>query len=252
VRVYAHRGRSGPPSVDGPVENTLPAVAACLVAGADGAEVDVRLSADGVLVVCHDPTLRRLTGSRLEVATTRWDELRTTCALSGVALARADDLLVALSGRAVVLEVKAPPPGRVPATGAAVVAALRRLRSAGHVLDVTVSSFSLEAVQAVASAAPPALRVRSALLGDAFSRPTGLVRRALEAGLDEVHPQVGALLADPGAVSTAHAVGVTVVPWTVNGGRVLRRVSALGVDGVITDVPATAQRALTGRRTAAA
>jgi glycerophosphoryl diester phosphodiesterase len=47
-------------------------------------------------------------------------------------------------------------------------------------------------------------------------------------------------------VATAHAVGVRVVPWTVNRGWALRRVAALGVDAVITDVPAAARRAVDG------
>lgn len=236
----------GPASVDGPVENTLPAVRACLGAGADGVEVDLRLSRDGVLVVCHDATLRRLTGSRLSVADARWEALRVSCARRGVALARAEDLLVALDGRPAVLEVKQPPSGRVGETADALLAVLGALRAAGVAVDVTVSSFALGVVQAVRQAAPPALGLRTALLGDVGVRPTGLLRSALDHGLDEVHPQVGELLAEPAAVATAHAVGVTVVPWTVNRGRALRRLAALGVDAVITDVPAAARTALDG------
>ena len=246
MRLLAHRGMPGPASVDGPVENTLPAVHACLGAGADGVEVDLRLSCDGVLVVCHDPTLRRLTGSRLAVADTRWDVLRASCARRGVALARAEDLLVALDGRPAVLEVKQPPPGRVTQTADALVATLGALGDAGVAVDVTVSSFALGVVQAVRAVAPPALGVRTALLGEVGDRPTRLVRQALDNGLDEVHPQVGAVLAEPAAVDTAHALGVTVVPWTVNRGRALRRLAALGVDAVITDVPAAARAALDG------
>jgi glycerophosphoryl diester phosphodiesterase len=37
---------------------------------------------------------------------------------------------------------------------------------------------------------------------------------------------------------------VGVVPWTVNRGRALRRLAALGVDGFITDVPRAARLAL--------
>lgn len=252
VRLLAHRGMPGTASVHGPVENTLPAVHACLLAGADGVEVDLRLSSDGVLVVSHDATLRRLAGSRLAVATTRWEVLRDAAARRGVALTRAEQVLVALDGRPVVLEVKQPPPGLVPATAAALVSALTALQAAGVPLDVTVSSFSLRVVRAVRQLAPAQLGLRSALLGDVVVRPTSLLRQALDAGLDEIHPQVAALLAEPGAVRTAHAVGVGVVPWTVNRGRALRRLHGLGVDAVITDVPASARLALAGRRTAAA
>lgn len=43
-------------------ENTLPSVAAALAAGADAVEVDVQLTRDGVPVLLHDATLKRLWG----------------------------------------------------------------------------------------------------------------------------------------------------------------------------------------------
>lgn len=43
-------------------ENTLPSVAAAIQAGADAVEVDVQLTRDGVPVLLHDPTLKRLWG----------------------------------------------------------------------------------------------------------------------------------------------------------------------------------------------
>ena len=46
------------------------------------------------------------------------------------------------------------------------------------------------------------------------------------------------------AVASAHALGVGVVPWTVNRGRALRRLAALGVNAMITDVPRSARLAL--------
>lgn len=57
-RVFAHRGGCalGP-------ENTIAAFDRGLAAGADGLELDIRLSADGIVVVCHDETLDRTTNS---------------------------------------------------------------------------------------------------------------------------------------------------------------------------------------------
>ena len=240
MRLYAHRGSPGPSSV----ENTLPAVAACLHDGADGVEVDLRLSADGVLVVSHDPTLRRLAGTRLAVATSTWEELRVASACAGVPLTRVEEVLAVLAGRPAVLEVKRPLPGAVPETVAALVAVLADLRRSGLPLDVTVSSFSPAVVAEVRDRAPQELGLRTALLGDVRDRPTSLLRQALEDGHDQVHPNVAALLAEPAAVGRAHALGVGVVPWTVNRGRALRRLAALGVDGFITDVPRSARLAL--------
>jgi glycerophosphoryl diester phosphodiesterase len=55
-RVFAHRGGCalGP-------ENTVAAFERGLAAGADGLELDVHLSSDGIVVVCHDATLDRTT-----------------------------------------------------------------------------------------------------------------------------------------------------------------------------------------------
>jgi len=247
VRLYAHRGSPGPTSV----ENTVPAVWAALAAGADGVEVDLRLARDGVLVVCHDADLRRLAGSSLSVASTDWDDLRTACDARGVPLARAEWLLAAAAGRHVVLELKHPPPGLVPATARALVDLLTALGAAGLPLDVTVSSFSANLAATVREVAPAALGLRTALLGRLSDRPTALLRRALDAGHDEMHPHVAALLAEPAAVARAHALGVSVVPWTVNRSRALRRLDSLGVDAAITDVPASARLALTARRAVA-
>jgi glycerophosphoryl diester phosphodiesterase len=228
------------------VENTVPAVAAALSAGADGVEVDLRLSYDGVLVVAHDADLRRVAASPLAVATSTWDDLRTACDRRRVPLARAEWLLTAAAGRPVVLELKHPPPGLTPVTARAVVDLLATLGRAALPVDVTVSSFSPALVDAVRASAPATLGLRTALLGRGSDRPSTLVRHALDAGHDEVHPHVAALLAEPSAVARAHALGVTVVPWTVNRNRALRRLAHLGVDGMITDVPAAARMALTG------
>lgn len=45
-------------------ENTISGLVAAAEAGADGVELDVRISADGVPMVIHDPDLRRTTGQR--------------------------------------------------------------------------------------------------------------------------------------------------------------------------------------------
>ncbi|MCC7360725.1 MAG: hypothetical protein IT317_14685 [Anaerolineales bacterium] len=69
--VIAHRGASA----DAP-ENTLSAFALALEQGADGLELDVTLSADGVPVVIHDDTLDRTTDGRGRVARHTLAELK--------------------------------------------------------------------------------------------------------------------------------------------------------------------------------
>src|SRR5688572_18139183 len=69
-QVFAHRGGCalGP-------ENTIAAFEAGMNGGADGLELDVQLSADGVVVVCHDETLDRTTDGSGKVSALTADEL---------------------------------------------------------------------------------------------------------------------------------------------------------------------------------
>ena len=61
--VFAHRGGSALAP-----ENTIQAFDNGLRLGADGLELDVRLSCDGVVVVHHDRTLDRTTELRVPLA----------------------------------------------------------------------------------------------------------------------------------------------------------------------------------------
>ncbi len=227
--LLAHRGAPDP----GTTENTVAAVGTALAGPADGVEVDLRLTADGVLAVCHDPVVP---GTALPVAATAWEVLRA----AAPGLARVEWLLAAAAGRPVVLELKTAPVR----SAQVLVERLLGLHRAGLPLEVTVSSFDAALVRAVRTLAPAHLGVRTALLGDTGCLATAVLRRAVLGGHDEVHPHVSDLLANPEVVAAAHEAGLRVVPWTVNRPRDLRRCALLGVDAVITDVPRTAGRAL--------
>src|SRR3954470_17911310 len=78
------------------LENTLPAFQACVDMGYRYLETDVRVTADGVLVVFHDPTLERVTDRAGRIETLPWSE---------VSAAR-------IGGRGAMLRRGGPPPGR--------------------------------------------------------------------------------------------------------------------------------------------
>lgn len=71
MKVIGHRGAAGCAP-----ENTLAAVRYAIKKGADGVEIDVRLTADGELVVCHDPDTARCGDRALVVGESRLAELR--------------------------------------------------------------------------------------------------------------------------------------------------------------------------------
>ena len=69
--VIAHRG-----DVANAPENTLPAFRSAYERGADGIELDVRMTRDRQLVVFHDRGLKRITGKRGLVSNATLDEVR--------------------------------------------------------------------------------------------------------------------------------------------------------------------------------
>lgn len=95
--IYAHRGLHG----EGRVENSPSAFAAALAASL-GIECDVRLSADGRVVVFHDAELDRLTGETGLVAS------RSLVELAAVQLDGSEDFIPSLSDLLVLVA------GRVP------------------------------------------------------------------------------------------------------------------------------------------
>ncbi len=225
--LLAHRGLV---AADRP-ENTPAAVAAAVQGGADGCEVDLRLAADGVLVGAHDDDLSRVHGVPVRVSTT------SSALLRGLGVARLPELVDAAAGARLVLELKpGAPPRRV---ALALAGELRSLRRRGRCAGLTVSSFSPLLVGAVRDLGLP---VRTALLGLPGDPAGPLVLSAAIARHDEVHPHVRSTTSD--AVAVAHAAGLAVVPWTVNGAGDVRRLERAGVDGVISDDPARLRAAL--------
>lgn len=68
LKIIGHRGARGLAP-----ENTLASIEAGIVAGADMVEVDVRITKDGIPVLCHDPMLQQL-----EISATTLDDLHKT------------------------------------------------------------------------------------------------------------------------------------------------------------------------------
>lgn len=238
--VLAHRGLVGPYRP----ENTLAAVGAAFAAGADGVEVDLRLTADGVLVLSHDADLRRLAGVSMPVASSSWPELRSAAARGGLRLCRLEEVLALAGGRRLVLEVKGPPPGSDAEgrTAGALVSRLADHQVSGRA-DVTVSSFAAPLLRRVRQLLGEDSGVRTALLGQPWDPAGTVLARALDGGHDELHPHVMPALRGAPVVEAAHEAGLAVVPWTVNSSRDVQRLRLLGADGVITDVPCAARSA---------
>ena len=69
--IWAHRGASGYAP-----ENTLPAFKMAADMGADGVELDVQLTKDDVIVVCHDERIDRTSNGAGRIQDYTLEELR--------------------------------------------------------------------------------------------------------------------------------------------------------------------------------
>lgn len=222
--VQAHRGSPDPSS--GVRENTVAAFLRAHDLGADGVELDVRMTADGGLAVHHDAQIDGA-GAVCELTTS---ELPVFVPLL-------PEVLEALEGLTVNVEIKNLPnePGFDPAERVArEVAAL--VTGSGRESEVVVSSFwpgALEAVRDASADLVTALLLVPHRGNDGPPEPLRAVDAAIRLGCTAVHPHLD--LVDDTLVGEAHQAGLSVAAWTVNARRDLSAMASVGVDTVITD-----------------
>ncbi|MBM7504763.1 glycerophosphodiester phosphodiesterase [Agromyces aurantiacus] len=238
-RVLAHRGLA----LEAP-ENTLAAFEHAVRAGAAYLETDVHVSADGAAVLAHDPTLERVAGRADAVASLTMAELRRIDLGSGHGYGTLDELLHAFPDARLNIDVK---------TDAAEPATIESIRRGGAADRVLLTSFSdarrrrlVAALPGIATSAGRAsvLRARAA----SVTRSAALMRRATTGlGALQIPERVGRMtLLSPALIGGAHAAGVEVHVWTVNDVADMRRLLALGIDGIVTDRADLALRVVSG------
>jgi len=239
--VFAHRGGAALAP-----ENTIAAFDRGLGLGADGLELDVRLSRDGVAVVHHDETLERTTNLRGPVSRFTADELRRADAgyhfehagepafrACGHGIPRLQEVLERYPRTRVIIEMK---DNRVTLANA-VLDAVR----AAHAFDrVCLGSFRLHVLRA-ARAAQPGLatsaaqeEVRWALYRSWIGWP---VQRVSYLGYQV--PEVSGLtrVVSRRFVDVSHRAGLPVQVWTVDSETDAHRLLEWGVDALITNRP---------------
>lgn len=220
--VWAHRGctEPGESAAEGFTENTLDAFAEARRRGADGVELDVRLTGDGGLAIHHDAEVPGL-GPICELGVA---DLPAHVPLLA-------DALGACEGMLVNVEIKNAPQDPGWDEGEAVAAlTATAIEEAGWTDRVLVSSFQLPTLLAVQAADE---RLALGALWGWEAEPGPALAEAAEAGFRAVHPFVTFVTAD--LVGQAHDAGLAVNVWTVNAPADLTAMVALGVDAVITD-----------------
>ena len=271
--LQGHRGARGLAP-----ENTLPGFELALDLGVSTLELDVGVSADGVVVVAHDPTLNPaitrdasgawLTqrGPRLAALTfaqlqaydvgridpqTQYartfasqqprDGTRIPALAQVFELVKSRDADVRLN-----IETKLFPnqPDATVPVEAMTDAVLKAIADAGMARRVSIQSFDWRSLQRVQQRAPqiPTIYLTSGNVKDpAWTAGLrladyGSVPRMVKAAGGAVWaPSAGTLT--EALVKEAQALGLQVVPWTVNEPADMDRIVGWGVDGLITDYP---------------
>lgn len=237
--IVAHRGASAIEA-----ENTLQAFEAAIVAGADAVEFDVRMTADDVPVVLHDPDVARTTdGSglvrHLSLSQVKALRIRTSNG-QFTEIPTLLEVLAAVSGRvAVDIEIKNVPgePDFEPDRELVVDATVAALDSHGFVGPVLLSSFNPLSLAHAKSCAPS---IPTGLLTDpSVDAHVGLAF-AREQGHGWILPYVDRVRASGRAFpADAHAVDMLVGTWITDDPIVAVELLRSGVDAVATNDPAT-------------
>lgn len=236
--VIAHRGDS----VRHP-ENTLAAFAAAAEAGADLVELDVRLTADGVPVVLHDPDLSRTTDLSGPVHALTLAEVKQADASGGRGPRREVPTLAEVlallepTGTGVDAEIKNLPGEEAYDTPreACLEAALATLAEAAFPNPALITSFNPATVRRCREVAP---EIATGLLTLAVDLDAALLAAA-EAGHAFLLPHAVPLMeAGEELVGQAHERGVAVGVWTVDDEAAMELFLSRGVDALATNDPA--------------
>lgn len=248
--VIAHRGYSAAAP-----ENTLPAFQLAVTAAADLVELDYHHSRDGVLTVLHDHTLDRTTD-----ATRRWGrtnlhvyafpfaELQTLDAASWrgsnqppAFVPTLDQALdVIQKGSVTLIERKA---------GAAA-DCVQLLRRRKLVNQVVVQAFDWAYLEAYHKLEPDQVLGALGPWGQFGGKKLTDDEKKLSPRWIDEAKRIGARIivwnrqVDLAAVRDAHAKGLDVWVYTIDDPALMRQLVELGVDGIITNNPGLAWRAL--------
>ena len=249
--VYAHRGGSALRP-----ENTIVAFDNGLALGADGLELDVHLSKDGVVVVHHDQTLERTTNARGRVCEKTADELDRLDAAyhfttadgtfphrgQGLGVPRLSDVLARYRGAALIIEFKV----NVPELARR---AIELVRAAGAVERVAFGSFGrrvLRAARELEPGIPTGASREEARWALYLSRVRWPLGEPAYREFQVPERSRTTTIVSPRFIAHARRAGIPVKVWTVDEEADMRRLIAWGASALITDRPDVAVRVVRG------
>ena len=194
--------------------------------GADGIELDVRFDGDKHVVVFHDDELDRLTGQPGRMDQTSADA-RRTLRVDGEPVPLLAEVLHAIELE-VNVEIKSNKPGRM---GELVAATAKVIKDSGRADHIVISSFDPFVLVQMHHHLPDIALAYLFHADQPLPARRGWVGRWTGASL--FHPEHTLCTAE--TMKAWHTAGVPVNAWTVDDADELRRLSALGVDGVFSN-----------------
>lgn len=221
--VIAHRGASGHA-----FENSLAAFALAKRSGADGVELDIHSTTDGVFLVHHDPIVPGVG----RIGALPLDAFATARLPNGEPIPTLGQVLEELGDFDVWIELKT----LAPAWDARL---LQLMRSGPSPTRYAVHAFDHRIIARVGAQAP---LLRRGVLSSSY--PVDLIAPLTATGAEALWEQTD--LIDRAMVETLHRAGKQVIAWTANDVEEIRRLVALGVDGICGNYPERIRAAIDG------
>ena len=239
TEITAHRGSS----LRAP-ENTLPALETAVEEMADFCEIDVQMTLDGVIVVCHDLNVKRVSGVNRRLGEMTWDEVKKLDVggsvgpeFAGVGIPALEEMLEAARGR-IRLNIELKNIGDDTDLPEQTAAMILDMGMEEQCVITSVKLSYLERVKAVSQNLKTGY-ILPAAYGNYYDNPA----------LDFI--SIRSSFVTSRLVERLHELGKGVHVWTVNQSSEMEQMRLLGVDNIITDDPARAREVLYGEETAA-
>jgi glycerophosphoryl diester phosphodiesterase len=240
--LLAHRG-----DLANAPENTLPSFRQAIQKGADGVELDAKLTADGHVIVIHDSTVDRTTDGTGKVASFTLEAIRKLDAgswfdaqFAGTTVPLLEEVFETV-GRDRLINIELTNYS-TPRDGLAqkVCELIKRHNNQAQIIFSSFFPSNLKIAAQLLPEIPRGLLAMPGLLG-LWARSFGFMFGDYQA----LHPHISN--ASREQVQRAHRVNRRVHVWTANSPQDVGRLREWGVDGIFTDDPASAVQAL-GRR----
>ena len=237
--LFAHRG-----DLAHAPENTLPAFQQALQKGADGIELDAKLTADGHVIVIHDSTVDRTTDGSGRVASLPLEAIRKLDAgkwfnekFAGTKVPLLEEVFeVVGKDKMINIELK----NYATSGGGLVIKVCELIKRHNNHNQILFSSFFPSTLKIAAQTLPEiprGLLAMSGLLG-LWARSFGFMFGDYQA----LHAHISSTSREQ--MQRVHRLKRRVHVWTANKPEEINRLKEWGVDGIITDDPQTAIRAL--------